>query len=239
MDELKTLSSYFDNAKIIYKDYISKFIPNFDTHWGYQHRIRQFDTIIKSIKDDFPFDEINLIETGVSGRLDYGLFGLMLGSLVSDYGGQMHSVDLDCDSCNSSKKIFSEVLPLLKYKTYCMDSISFLSHPPIIPNIVHLDSVDFDLYNPFPSALHCWKEFITIEKLMPSKSILIIDDNWIKGTFLQWITNNKSELIEVKYPLIGKGVHVYQEIKNSDTNWELIGNHYTSTDNIKLIFRKK
>ena len=51
-------------------------------------------------------DEINLIETGVSGHLDYGLFGLFFAHVVDQYGGQMHSVDLNCESCLSSETIF-------------------------------------------------------------------------------------------------------------------------------------
>jgi hypothetical protein len=195
--------------------------------------------ISSSWRFHFDFDEINLIETGVSGNIHYGLFGLMLGNLVNGFGGQMHSVDLDCKSCENSKKIFEDVLPNLKYKTYCMDSLVFLQRPPIIPNVVHLDSFDFQLFDPFPSALHCWNEFITIEKLMPSGSIIIIDDNWFNGTHLQWIQNGIDDLIEIKYPIIGKGTHVFQETLRNNTNWEYIETNQNRFENIKLVFKKK
>jgi hypothetical protein len=222
-----------------YENYLSEFIPNFSTNIGYQLRLNQFNSLKEIFENHFEFDEINLIETGVSGNINYGLFGFLLGSLVSEFGGQMHSVDLDCKSCEKSKEIFSENFPNLKYKTYCMDSVEFLNTPPIIPNLVHLDSYDFQLYHPFPSTLHCWKEFISIEKLMPPKSIIIIDDNWFAGTHLQWIQNGNNELVEIKYPIIGKGTHVYHESFDLKSNWRFIETKQNRYENIKLVFIKK
>jgi hypothetical protein len=233
------VSDLFENSIETYKNYVSQHIPNFETNDNFQKRIRQFMCLQDVFENHFGFDEINLIETGVSGNIHYGLFGLMLGNLVNGFGGQMHSVDLDCKSCENSKKIFEDVLPNLKYKTYCMDSLEFLQRPPIIPNVVHLDSFDFQLFNPFPSALHCWNEFISIEKLMPSGSIIVIDDNWFNGTYLQWIQNGLDQLIEIKYPIIGKGTHVFQETLRNNTNWEYIETNQNRFENIKLVFKKK
>jgi hypothetical protein len=233
------VSDLFENSIETYKNYVSQHIPNFETNDNFQKRIRQFMCLQDVFENHFGFDEINLIETGVSGNIHYGLFGLMLGNLVNGFGGQMHSVDLDCESCENSKKIFHDVLPNLKYKTYCMDSLEFLQRPPIIPNVVHLDSFDFQLFNPFPSALHCWNEFISIEKLMPSGSIIVIDDNWFNGTYLQWIQNGLDQLIEIKYPIIGKGTHVFQETLRNNTNWEYIETNQNRFENIKLVFKKK
>ena len=152
---------------------------------------KKMHTLVECLSEHFDFDEINLIETGVSGCLDYGLFGLFFAHVVDQYDGQMHSVDLNYESCLSSENIFKSELPNLTYKTYCQDSVEFLKNPPIIPNIIHLDSYDFQLFNPFPSALHVWKEFKAIEHLMPKGSIIIIDDNWKQDTILQWIQNEE------------------------------------------------
>ena len=233
------VSDLFKKSVEDYKNYVSQHIPNIETNDNFQKRIRQFMCLQDVFENHFDFDEINLIETGVSGNVYYGLFGLMLGNLVNSFGGQMHSVDLDCESCENSKKIFNDVLPKLKYKTHCMDSLEFLQKPPIIPNVVHLDSFDFQLFDPFPSALHCWNEFISIEKLMPSGSLVLIDDNWFNGTYLQWIQNGVDELINIKYPIIGKGTHVFQETLRNNTSWEYIETSQNRFENIKLVFKKK
>ena len=222
-----------------YNKYFENKIENYDNHSGYSLRVRQMHTLVECLSEHFTFDEINLIETGVSGHLDYGLFGLFFAHVVDQYGGQMHSVDLNCESCLSSETIFSSELPNLTYKTYCQDSVEFLKNPPIIPNIIHLDSYDFQLFNPFPSALHAWKEFKAIEHLMPKGSIIIIDDNWKQDTILQWIQNGEETWNRIIYPIIGKGSHLYQEALDGNIKWELIGKHYNSADNIKIVLKKK
>ena len=39
--------------------------------------------------------------------------------------------------------------------------------------------------------------------------------------------------------MIGKGSHLYQEALEGNIEWELIGNHYDSCDNIKIVLKKK
>lgn len=237
---MKDLKQILLNSINGYNTYLETKIENFYNHEGYKLRVRQMYTLVDCLSEHFNFDEINLIETGVSGRLDYGLFGLFFAHAINQYGGQMHSVDLDYESCLSSETIFKTELPNLKYKTYCQDSIDFLNTPPIIPNIIHLDSYDFQLFDPFPSALHAWKEFTAIEKLMPKGSIIIIDDNWKQGSFLQWFQNGNESKINIDYPMIGKGAHLYQEAIEGRIGWELVGNHYyNSYDNLKIVLKKK
>lgn len=233
------LGSCLETAKNDYCSFMSSNVDNFWGKNGYKDRLIQMDVFTEVMLSHFEFDEINLIETGVSGNLSYGLFGFFLGSLVSNYGGQMHSVDLNCESCKSSEEIFSKNIKNLKYKTYCKDSVEFLKYPPIIPNIVHLDSYDFNLYNPFPSALHCWKEFEAIEKLMPTGGIIFIDDNWMKGTHLQWFQNGNESLEEIKYPVIGKGANIYNEVLQNRTNFELLDEFHRPFKNIKIYIKKK
>lgn len=222
-----------------YNKYLENKVKNYYDHEGYKLRVKQMYTLVDCIPEYFNFDEINLIETGVSGRLDYGLFGLFFAHAINQYGGQMHSVDLNLESCLNSENIFKTELPNLKYKTYCQDSLEFLTTPPIIPNIIHLDSYDFQLFNPFPSALHAWKEFKAIEHLMPKGSIIIVDDNWRQESVLQWFQNGEETWNKIIYPIIGKGSHLYQEALNQNIGWELIGKHYSSYDNIKIILKKK
>lgn len=235
MENLKTIS---EESIIQYKKYIEKNVGNIDDDWNFNLRMRQMKSIENILVTEFDFDEIRMIETGVSGNINYGMFGLYFASLVDKYGGEIHSVDLNCDFCKNSEEIIHIEFPNLKYKTYCKDSVDFLKVPPIIPNLIHFDSYDFELFDPFPSALHTWKEFKQIEHLMPIGSIIVIDDNWRKSTYLQWIENGVDGLYEIKYPFIGKGVHLYQESIANRINWKIVGDHYDTFDNIKLILKK-
>lgn len=226
-------------AESKYCEYMSKQVKDFWQNPGYKIRRDHIKIFSEIIGDEFEFDDVRLIETGVSGKVSYGLWGFFLGAFVESFGGEMHSVDLNKESCESSKKIFSEELPNLKYKTYCQDSISFLETPPIIPNIVHLDSYDFQLFNPLPSALHGWEEFKKIEKLMPKGGIILVDDNWLQGTYLEWFQNEKRIERLIEFPILGKGANIYEQVKQNKTNFELIGNHHVPYKMIKIYIKKK
>ena len=52
-------------------------------------------------------------------------------------------------------------------------------------------------------------------------------------------TDGRVEKTTVRYPMIGKGAHVYQHILHNKTNWKLIGTHYDSPNNIKIIIQKQ
>lgn len=233
------LKSSIEIAEKKYYDFMSNNVDDFWTNKGFEVRRNHIKIFSEILENEFNFEDIKLIETGVSGNMSYGLWGFFLGAFVEEYGGEMHSVDLNCESCENSKKIFSEQLPKLKYKTYCQDSVSFLETPPIIPNLVHLDSYDFQLFNPLPSALHGWREFKKIEKLMPKGSIILVDDNWLEGTTLEWFQNGERYERIIELPILGKGANIFQEVSDGKTNFKLIGNHYLPHTMIKVYIKKK
>jgi hypothetical protein len=233
------LRNSLEIAEKKYCDFMSLNTEDFWTNNGFEVRRNHIKIFSEIIENEFEFEDIKLIETGVSGNVNYGLWGFFLGAVVESYGGEMHSVDLDCKSCENSEKIFSEQLPNLKYKTYCEDSVSFLEKPPIIPNIVHLDSYDFQLFNPLPSALHGWKEFEKIEKLMPKGSIILVDDNWLKGTTLEWFQNGQRYERLIELPILGKGANIFQEVEGGKTNFNFIGNHHVPYKMIKIYIKKQ
>jgi hypothetical protein len=80
---------------------------------------------------------------------------------------------------------------------------------------------------------------------MPSGSICLIDDNFLKGTFTWWNLINPegnilhSEEIETTYDIVGKGALVYHWAKKEETDWDLIGDHYYTGKNIKVIVKKR
>jgi hypothetical protein len=72
---------------------------------------------------------------------------------------------------------------------------------------------------------------------MPLGSIIIIDDNWYQGGWVEWLTSNgqgglNSEIININYPCLGKGAHVYQWAITGDKNWKILDIGY------KLILQK-
>ena len=226
-----------------YQDYINHMrtvIDGYDNHDGHGDRRRQCNTIIDSINKDFNFEKLVVLETGSSSNYNDGLFGLFLGFLAKKTNGKMISVDISSEISQKSKKIFDEVIPELNYSVNVDDSVSFLKNLEEIPNLVHLDSWDFNLFDILPSALHGWEEFKAIESKMEKGSIIIIDDNYPKHSNLQWVyTDGRVEKASVVYPMIGKGAHVYQHVLHNETNWKLIGTHYDSPNNIKIIIQKK
>lgn len=223
-----------------YLNHMRSVIPDYDNSVGHGTRRKQCQTLLDSINDEFNFDEIIVLETGASSSYGDGLFGLFLGYVTKKTNGKMISVDISEEIVETSKTIFKTAVRDLDYSAHVGDSVSFLNNIDEIPNLVHLDSWDFDLFNPLPSALHGWEEFKAIESKMESGSIIIIDDNYIRGTLLEWyFFDGKRDEVVIKYPMLGKGAHVYQYVLNDNTEWKLIGSHYGTHDNIKIIIQKK
>ena len=185
-----------------------------------QDRYKQLEILIEEIKDEFNFEKIICIETGASQNLNDGAVGLFFAKLCELNGGEFHSVDNDENIIKHSKIMYEN--HNLKVKHYLQDSVEFLENTEIIPNLIHLDSWDLDLKNPFPSALHGWREFIAIENKMPIGSIIIIDDNFFKGTWVSWNYGDEREIekIWIDYPIVGKGSMVYHFIENGKSNWK-------------------
>lgn len=206
-------------------------------------RIQQAEILDKLLTEEFNFDYIECIETGCASG-GYDNFGVYLAKYCKDNNGKFSTVDISEDYINKSKILYHDVIGENNNEYVVSDSIKFLQSYNGIPNLVHLDSYDLDLLNPLPSILHHWLEFEAIQDKMPSGSLLLIDDNFFKGTFVSWyILNNgvhtDTKRIDIDYDIIGKGSLIYHFVKEKESNWELIGNHYVAGPNLKLFFRKK
>jgi hypothetical protein len=206
-------------------------------------RIQQAEILDKLLTEEFNFDYIECIETGCASG-GYDNFGVYLAKYCKDNNGKFSTVDISDDYINKSKILYHDVIGENNNQYVVSDSIKFLQSYNGIPNLVHLDSYDLDLLNPLPSMLHHWLEFDAIQDKMPSGSLLLIDDNFFKGTFVSWyILNNgvhtDTKRIDIDYDIIGKGSLIYHFVIEKESNWELIGNHYVAGPNLKLFFRKK
>jgi len=206
-------------------------------------RIQQAEILDKLLTEEFNFDYIECIETGCASG-GYDNFRVYLAKYCKDNNGKFSTVDISEDYINKSKILYHDVIGENNNEYVVSDSIKFLQSYNGTPNLVHLDSYDLDLLNPLPSMLHHWLEFEAIQDKMPSGSLLLIDDNFFKGTFVSWyILNNgvhtDTKRIDIDYDIIGKGSLIYHFVKEKESNWELIGNHYVAGPNLKLFFRKK
>ena len=209
-------------------------------------RKNQLECVFKVLQENLQFEKLEVIETGASQDFGDGCFGLFFAKLAILSGGTFHSVDIDPEISEKSKKMFGEILGDEKISHYTGDSISFLKNYAGSPNLVHLDSWDLNLKNPVPSMLHGWLEFEAIKDKMPSGSICVIDDNFLKGTSVHWNWKDldgkiiSTELIDVTYDMIGKGALVYHWALKPETEWDLIGDHHQIVgENIKVIVKKK
>jgi len=208
-------------------------------------RKEQAETVYRSLLNNFNFDTIECIETGASQNLDDGCFGLYLAKITESKGGSFNSVDISDDIVKKSEKIFEQYIPNFKINHSVLDSIKFLEEYKGSPNLVHLDSWDLDMTNPVPSMLHGWLEFVAIKDKMPSGSIILVDDNYMKGTWVHWNIMMNGQYtgehikVDVDYDIIGKGSLIYHWCKKDDTDWDLVGDHYNAGSSIKLIIKKR
>ena len=202
-----------------------------------KYRLHQIESLLPILDKHFKFNKIKCIETGASHTFkNDGALGLMFAKACNLTEGEFHSVDLDEKVINNSKKFYENYK--LNVKSHLQDSVEFLNNTDFISNIVHLDSWDVDLKNPIPCALHGWKEFVAIEDKMSIGSILIVDDNWFGGTFVEWVyPHNPTERIDITYPILGKGALIWHHIKDCKSNWVKLSEDIIG-GNVKLVYKK-
>jgi len=201
-------------------------------------RIGQLSRVTNILDEYFKFNTILSIETGGSQTWTDGMVGYYFAYIANQTNGQFYSVDINPDLETKVYEAYKNIDPNLKITHITDDSLNLLKNPPFIPNLVHLDSWDVNLKNPLPSALHGWREFEIIESQMPVGSIIIIDDNWYQGSWVEWLTSNgngglNKEIIDINYLCLGKGAHIYQWALSGDKNWKILDAGY------KLILQKQ
>lgn len=218
----------------IFKEALNAYTIQNEQHreWYNDRRIDQLTRLTDVLEKRFPFKNIWALETGGSQSWADGMVGYYFAYLANHTKGKFCSVDLNHEIEDKVYEAYQSIDPNLEITHFTNDSISFLKNPPYIPNLVHLDSWDVNMKDPFPSALHGWREFEAIEALMPVGSIIVVDDNWYQGGWSEWWVGQEKEVIHFEYPIIGKGAHIYQWILSGDRHWNIWDANY------KLIIQK-
>jgi len=236
------MKEIFEESYRKYNEHMSTMIPDFWDRYGCKTRRDQCETVINSINEKFNFEKLSVVETGASHNPYDGTFGYFLAAATFKTDGKITTVDINEKFLNKNEDFYNTHFPKLNCGFYRGDSVKFLKalQDDDIPNFIHLDSWDLNLKDPLPSALHGWNEFVAIESKMLPGSIIVIDDNYIKGQWVEWIVpGRENEKITLTYPIIGKGAHIYQYVLSGKSDWELIGDHYNKLGNIKVIIQKK
>jgi spermidine synthase len=208
-------------------------------------RLSQVDDILNALIKKFKVDgPINIIETGASQSWGDGMMGTLFANIAKHTGGKMWVVDIDPIITEKAKAEFTK-LGFDFVKFHVGDSVEFLETFNERVDLIHLDSWDLNLKDPLPSALHGWREFAAIkDKLLPG-AIIIVDDNFEKGTWVTWYSTvngsltGHSERVDIIYPCVGKGAHIKFWAESKNTDWNIIKNKNTNGGrNFKVICQK-
>ena len=68
----------------------------------------------------------------------------------------------------------------------------------------------------------------------------IIDDNYFKGTWVEWKDNKLDtewEKLNIEYPIVGKGAFIYHKLKENQNKWVLVSKEEPGY-NSKLVYKK-
>ncbi len=94
-------------------------------------------------------------------------------------GGQVYSVDIDPAATDYARSVTGK-----KTHVETADSIAYLQDLATrllqqgrSPDLVYLDSFDFDAENPIPSGVHHLKEFCALKQCLGPNTLVVIDDS--------------------------------------------------------------
>ena len=213
------------NIEII-KEQVDRYKNRLQQMNGRLERSNQADSILKVLIENFKTEgPINIVETGASQDWNDGMMGLLFAKISQETVGKMWMVDIDENVIKKSKSVFQE------------EGISCVE-------FVVGDSVNFlkNFHDNVPSALHDWREFEAIMDKISEQTIVIVDDNYLQGTWVQWnyVTNSEivsSETVSINYPCVGKASHIWWWVQQPENEWKLLSKN-TSGENVKVICKK-
>lgn len=164
---------------------------------------------------------ITILETGtmwVELEKNMGAFTLIMADLIANYtGGRLYTVDISQESLNKCKVNTKQFSNLIEYVQ--SDSVSYLKNctDDFIASLdlVYLDSWDYSLPDPHPSANHHLQELLAIYDRLATSCPIAIDDNFLPNTYVIWEWYNpdgsvkSTERFETGNGILGKGQYCH------------------------------
>jgi predicted O-methyltransferase YrrM len=161
---------------------------------------------------------ITILETGTMWaplEANQGAFTLIFSDLIKNHtGGKLITVDISEEHINNCKSITQKYSDVIEY--IVSDSVTYLENlsNEEVNNLdfIYFDSFDLSIPNPVPSQLHHYRELAAVYKRLNPNVILAVDDNYLPGHFVEWISVNDSgeevhrEFFNIgDYRILGKG----------------------------------
>jgi hypothetical protein len=152
----------------------------FENYQGLSHRFSTFKKMFRYL------DNISsplIVETGISRMIDNytgdGHSTLLFDEYLHFFkkSGMLISIDIDQNKCDFTAPLLSSKSTILcSDSVIALNSISNNSNLPSI-DLLYLDSYDVDWNNPHPSALHHFKELLSIQPKLKSGTLIVVDDH--------------------------------------------------------------
>ena len=157
-----------------------------------------------------------IVETGtMHSNLEdnQGAFTLVFADLIKNWtGGRLITIDISEKSIENCKKTTKDFAEIIEYVT--SDSVSYLEsltdEEVAAIDYIYFDSYDLWLPDPTPSQLHHYRELAAVYKRLSHDVILSVDDNFLPGSWVEWIAYNSngepySTRCDIGTRIIGKG----------------------------------
>jgi hypothetical protein len=191
------------------------FFEQFDSEWASRLGLRKsgFRSAFEYLAKNRPRGHL-IIETGCARRAENweidGLSTFLFDRFAEAHDGEVMSVDLNPKACECASSLVGP-----RTKVFNEDSIPFLhrlgrelvqANRPI--DLLYLDSFDFSLDNPAPSAVHHLKELCAIAPALSPKALVMVDDSFRRIGALR--TGLDSFAVLHDQGIGGKGMYVAQ-----------------------------
>jgi len=159
--------------------------------------------------------DLLILESGIASAGTQSTY--LFNEYIKKYGGKFWSVDINSSLVDLHKGNMCPGTTLV-----CDDSVNFFKNwvkENDKVDVVYLDSYDLDFYNPQPSAMHGLNEYLALEPVFKSGSLLLIDDTPSNPYWLDCRNQVYHDMIEYYSKnncLPGKGQLVLNVFKNAD-----------------------
>jgi hypothetical protein len=159
--------------------------------------------------------DLLILESGIASAGTQSTY--LFNEYIKKYGGKFWSVDINKNLVEGHKGNMCPGTTLV-----CDDSVNFFKNwvkENDKVDVVYLDSYDLDFYNPQPSAMHGLNEYLALQPVFKTGSLLLIDDTPSNPYWLDCRNQLYYDMIEYYSKnncLPGKGQLVLNVFKNAD-----------------------